>query len=974
MQIIEKKWEDRIFPDIRDSLVIRFKIPVSTVKNDLGEIVAEMYWKNAPGDNYAIPPLVFSSKSVIYHTFKNGITIKGTLEWEKINNPNIIDTDGIWGNFKYYKKDLQSYIWHTEGFLISFNPRKVPDVKPIPIPDDIIIPDDEIDAGIILKPANGANSYSDLFPYIYVSAWPKISDAEKKGNFFGYVNTNSSPPVTTFYDRLVALKASGNRVGMENEAIAFLEGIEPYQNQFITQINKQLGFIGSFAALYNDLKTTKSNDNVVVLVCNFLKTDVTSFVDYLKSPAYIQLKERFWFSYFALLIVMGYKNSELEAIIKILTICNYVEIVFSHLNTNTKATVTVLEKNALFNLFHATILLDKDIFPLPPYSESAPPSANTPIVPYAIGNLQLVKYKLLRYEMGELAHITSVMPGEKRKVVNRKLDRITDKEQITTYNESISDHKTTEKSNDFSKELWNAIAETTQTSNYPDPGLISTYGPPTNITVKGSYTKAQTTQTPEKKQITLYAKKVLNLTTQRISEKINKVRSHTQLKELEDTATSILDNSNGKDPAYGMYCWLNKVYKAKVVNYGNRMLFTFLIPNPAANYISQAKIIEGNNLTEPLSLSQQNINTYKDITPDNYLALCQYYQLKAFPIAPNTQFVVSDIMQLGESKLIVVPKGYEAAQATISYAFGEGNATAIVNGFIGKSNFSFDQSKGDTGTQSFELNKEQNSIAVGIVSSNVITMSPPSSVIDFQLSVEIICLLNIENLLSWQISIYQLISTAYAEQYAIYNQKSNASNGKEERENPLKDYLIVKQELEKGVREQLQNHIINTLGLPSNFDKETASPGMEYNYPENAQYINSSLEWDEMTYTFLDKYDSQNELFTVSSLSPDYFSGFLKAAYARVTIPVAPHYNQGFLYFLSTGIVWSPADNFAPCFDDSKLENNTSTDQTTIVLELKNVFQHPNLPEKIIDSWEVVIPTSMQMLQKNNSLKINNYE
>lgn len=971
MQIIEKKWEDRIFPDIKDGLVILFKVPVSTDKNDSGQIVAEMYWKKRPGDNYTIPALVFSSKSNMYHTFNNGITIIGTLEWRKINNSHIIDTDGIWGNFKYYKKDLQAYIWHTEGFLISFNPRKVPDVKPIPIP--IEIPDDEpIDPGVILKPAIGANLYSDLFPYIYISGWPKISEAEKKDNFFGYTIAHSSPPKNTFYDQLKALKEAGNRNGMENEAIAFLEGVPPYQNQFVYEVNKQSGYIGSFAALYNHLQNTKSTDNVVILVYNFLKTDVTSIIEYLKSTPYMDSKERLWDSYFALLIVMGYRNSDLEAIIKNLTICNYLETIFSHLNA--RKTVTVLESKALYNLFHATILLDKAIFPLPPYAQS-PPSAPTPaIVPYAIGDLQLVKYKLLRYEMGELAHITSVMPGEKRKVVNRKLDRITDKEQITTYNENISDHKTTEKSNDFSKELWKAIAETTQTSNYPDPGLVSTYGPPTNITIKGSYTKAQTTQTPERKQITLYAKKVLNLTTQRISEKVNKVRSHTQLKELEDTATSILDNSNGKDPAYGMYCWLNKVYKAKVVNYGNRMLFTFLIPNPAADYIAQSQIIAGNNLTEPLWLAQQNINTYQDITPDNYLALCQYYQLKTFPIAPNTQLVLSDIMQLGESKLIVVPKGYEASKATISYAFGEGNGTAVVNGFIGKSSFSFDQSKGDTGTQSFDLNKEQNSIAVGIVSSNVITMSPPSSAIDFQLSVEVICLLNAENLLSWQISIYQLISTAYAEQYAIYNQKSNVSNGKEERENPLKDYLIVKQELEKGVRQQLQNHIMNTVGLPANFDEELASPDIDYNYPENAQYINSALEWDEMTYTFLDKYDSQNELFTVSSLSPDYFSGFLKAAYARVTIPVTPQYNQGFLYFLSTGIVWSAADHLTPCFDDSILENNTSTDQATIVLEVKNVFQHPNTPEKTIDSWEVVIPTSMQMLQKNNSLKIQNYE
>ena len=713
---------------------------------------------------------------------------------------------------------------------------------------------------------------------------------------------------------------------------------------------------------------------MVAQTCTFFNTDVVDFSEYLKSDAYLENKERLWESYFALIIEMGYENENLKSIIEVLTLCNFLEVVFDHVDSSQDC--TILEQDVLRSLINATIVLDKNIFPLPPYLSSppvsSPPVSSTPVIlPYAIGDLQLVKYKLARYELGELASITSIMPGEKRKLVNRKLDRVVDKEVSKTISKTDSFTATHENNNDFNEELWNAIAETKENTNYPDPGLVTTYGPPTNITITGEYTKTHTTQTPDKKQLSSFAKKVLNKTTQRLSEKINKVRAYTELKESEDTSVSVVNNSKNKEPVYGMYCWLNKVYQTEVINYGNRMLFSFVIPNPAAAYIEQTEILNGTNLQEPKSLEDFNIDTYKDITNDNYLEVSQYYQLKNFPLHPQDTIVVSDVVTLSQSKLIALPEVYYAKSATIEFAFGSGQTDTVVSGFLGEYTFTFSQADSVKGIRKeIPLNNEQGKIAVIAVYSPNIQMSPPNSEADFQMGVNISCVPLPQTILAWQIEMYQLLYDAYTEKMTAYNTTIGASHTNKETVNPLAEQLIVKRELGKSIRKQLLQNALEKQGLPLDMLNSDVSASIKYNQPEIIQYLNMALEWNEMSYTFFDEYHNQDDLFSVSSLSPDFFSAFLKATYARVIIPIPPEFNYGFLYFLNTGMVWPSKDRLAPCFDDTNTNGTLNIDQLSIIYKLKKTFLYNKPLPKVVDSWEVLIPTSMQILQDKKTLKI----
>ncbi len=959
MEVEVKIWEDQFFDEANDNLVIYFEIPNYTTEVEF-QISTKIYWKKREVDIY-IPPNVFiTSPSILTYTFQNEITIKGTLEIKKFSNFHSRDSLGIFANLYYYKKGKVNYVWHTEGFLISFAPI-------IPVPDEVEIIKIQDKEPITPEESNiSADAYSDLFPYIYVSGWPKIPISEKLTNFFYYTPFITSPPKYFFITQLYKLNNEQDRKGMQSEAVSFIEGNPPYQSQYVTNVNELEGYIGDFKSYYEYLNKEKSLTLIVSQTCIFFKTDVTDFSNYLKTNAYLGNKERLWESYDALVIEMGYDNDNLIAIIEVLTLCNLLEFVFNK-------EIEKLDEAVLKSLFKATIVLDKNIFPLPPYTASPPIETPKGIWPYAIGDLQLVKYKLKRYELGELANVTSIMPGEKRKLVNRKLDRVIDKDIVNHSSQEESFTVDSENTNDFNEELWNAIAETTETTNYPDPGLVSSYGPPTNITVKGVYTKAKTTQIPEKKQVASFAKKVLSKATQKVSEKVNRVRTHTALKEAEDTSVSVINNSDSKEAVYGMYSWLNKVYETKVINYGNRMLFNFSIPYPAKAYIAQTKTLSGVNIEEPKSLEDFKINNYHDITKDNYLSLTQYYQIKKFPLYPQETIVVSDVITLSQSKLISLPDKYFASSATLEYAFGSGETKAIVSGFIGQHTFTLKQETAIIGTKEFDtLDNEQNKIAISAVANPSIQMSPPNAEIDFQMGVQIACVPLATTILTWQIALYQLLHEAYVKKETVYNTSIGSSNDKKETINPLTERAIVKRELEKDIRQQLLENAVAQKGLPLSLINANKDASIAYNQLEVIQYINNALEWDEMSYTFFDEYDNYNGIFTVSSVSQDFFSAFLKASSASVIIPVNPEFNQGFLYFLNTGIVWSSKDNLTPCFDDT--ENSVYPDQQSIVYEIKKTFFDTPLLPKIVDEWEVVIPTPMQILQDRKTLKIKIHE
>lgn len=446
MEFDVKIWEGDHIPVLNDHLIIHFRVPVESKENRL-RIHCDIFWKKNQQEIYVSNDLFIGVPGKIEYHFKNGIIIKGTLELQKINEPK--DAVGIFADFYYHKYPEKNYIWHTEGFIASFTHKPLQsNEKEIEI---IIDKEDQFNNND--KNVVSTNNYSDLFPYIYLSGWSVNNPAQEKYIFFYYSPYSSTTIAFTFPNKLAALKTSGDRVGMQQEAISFIEGKSPYEAQYVNNVHTLKGYINQFQSFYKVLRNEKNLGHIIEQTCTYFHTDKITFSEYLKSDDYLIEKERIWESYFALLIEMGYSLRNLTSFAEVLVMCNFIELVFDACS-NTKDSV-VFEEKKINDLLNATIVLSEIIFPLPPFLNSVK-TTNT-IAPYAIGNLQMTKYKLVRYETGEIASITSVMPGEKRKIVNRKLDRVENKETIKNDSISTTASISIEKNNDFNEELWNAI-------------------------------------------------------------------------------------------------------------------------------------------------------------------------------------------------------------------------------------------------------------------------------------------------------------------------------------------------------------------------------------------------------------------------------------------------------------------------------------------------------------------------------------
>jgi hypothetical protein len=113
-----------------------------------------------------------------------------------------------------------------------------------------------------------------------------------------------------------------------------------------------------------------------------------------------------------------------------------------------------------------------------------------------------------------------------------------------------------------------------------------------------------------------------------------------------------------------------------------------------------------------------------------------------------------------------------------------------------------------------------------------------------------------------------------------------------------------------------------------------------------------------MTYSFVeaDSYKDNNlENNKIYAGNENFFTAFLQASSANVFIPVKENYSHKMLFFFIMGMIWEGNETDVPVLDS----------QLSLVNELKKLIKQPYQNEKVIDKWEVVIPTSLQMLYKD---------
>jgi hypothetical protein len=594
-----------------------------------------------------------------------------------------------------------------------------------------------------------------------------------------------------------------------------------------------------------------------------------------------------------------------------------------------------------------------------------------------IGDLLIVRQKLKAYELAEFAHVENALSGEFRERVHRRLDVTeTTTDTITeTDTEKERDLQTTERS-----EMQTEAEKTVQEQAHVDAGLqvSGSYGPSISFTASLNAGFSSSVQETQKKS-TSYSREVTEKTAEKVRTRVVEEQKRRVLAEIEETNTHRIDNTAaGAKHVRGIYRWLNKIYDAQIFNYGQRMMYEFVIPEPAAFYlyatvenppvdtdlIKPEPPMWGSMPLRPSNLTRTNYNDY----------VSQYSVINA--PEPPSQFTVKtyfekqdgkDTVNVGKASAVAILDGYEGYAAVVNsdYVFpvdGEKHTFHVMTGDLGWDKTPYWGPEYRTFPAKYR---------------GEITVSAKlMHVWCFTLGVDIFCSLTAEAFAKWQLKMYDAIMQAYFDQKAAYDAKieqKNIQKGVEiQGRNPLENRRIEKEELKKLIVMILTGNVCLNIDSfwPFNICNPSApnEPVMDLSKvcPNGSfiRFFENAFEWQNILYVFYPYFWGRHAKWVnaLQLTDPDLdFAAFLKAGAARVQIPVRPGFEKAVAFYCQTGIIWDGND--VPLIGDD-LYVPIVKEITENLGKLDDGVPYPADSQP----WEVTIPTSLVVLQALNEV------
>lgn len=631
-----------------------------------------------------------------------------------------------------------------------------------------------------------------------------------------------------------------------------------------------------------------------------------------------------------------------------------------------------------------------------------------------IGDFKRVEQEIKCYVPGEVAHIENILAGEKKQHETRGLTRTetTSSVETETTEETERDTQTTDRF-EMEKETESVIStDTTITAgidvsaNYGVVKLNASAGFSMNISTENAT-----------RQATEYAKSVTDRARNKLVKRIKELRTTTIVKEFEDKNFHGIDNEKNTENVVGIYRWVDKIYKATLVNYGRRMMIKFNLVEPAAWYkFSQysdpfAEVVIPKSPDEIAESSSElnKLNSFKDINTYNYALWAKEYG--ASVNTPPSRFIhvgKSIAEKLAEIEFeaskrntpgvgvkmddsLVIPMGYKVdkiyVRAHMASVYAPGAKADI---HIGKSHFWYnnDYSISQYGTPDNSYlkiaditNTTSDELEYGSGESSV---SIPVSVHavnahSFICNIVIRCKLTTKAFENWQKETYEAIISAYeskrAEAEYARSQLAAKIGIQIEGRNPLINKELIQTELKKGCIEAVRvytkpwlQHYLKDIANPLKENNDTSPGNKFYGEPYlenpllqvvNGKYISfmeECFEWEQMTYKFHPYFWGRHEKWTslVNQKDNDpLFEKFLSAGSSTIVVPVRPGYEKLFAYYLHTGQLWLGEDVPLATELDEYIE--------------EELGEFDPLAEPVVEAcWDMKIPTNVVILQKQD--------
>jgi hypothetical protein len=604
-----------------------------------------------------------------------------------------------------------------------------------------------------------------------------------------------------------------------------------------------------------------------------------------------------------------------------------------------------------------------------------------------IGDLLVVRQGPARYEMAEIAHIENVMASEKR-------ERIHDEKRLTEQTIAFETETVREEEQDLQREQRDELQKESQKTISRDMGFEASVGVTAsygfvNADVQAAFSYASSSQNQES-EAKRKAQQIISRTIERMRETTRTQRITRILHEIRERNLHSFDNTRNIEHVIGEYRWLEQIHDMQVMRYDRRLLFEFMVPDPAALVRHFAKGRVDASAPEPPSpprtLVSCGITKAADVENDTSRSEA-VSALRATGIKPKPQgsriisapALHSTSASQALQTVIVIPDGYVAKEWRCSYTveYYADNSSSDFNKWklevsVGGQLRTFGPSVAnapnvsDSGSEGWDARGEEGSVTISVKGTKTVIYT-------VECSVE--CRPDAA-LAEWQLETYERLLEAEQALRNVYEQQLAASQAQKVMDEegdlpgkdspPLRNRMIEREELKRGCLELLmRKHLDKDEDLRTITSVDGTPPRINFakvgSIAPMVQFLEQAFEWVNMGYVFYPYFwsdgGSWKERTGVQHPDP-LFDTFLRAGFARVILPVRPAAVQALMYYLLTDLPWLGEDAPAPG-DDLYLN---------LVEEIRSQTEPPENEEAVGEPWTIRLPTTLVMLRSQPTI------
>lgn len=583
-----------------------------------------------------------------------------------------------------------------------------------------------------------------------------------------------------------------------------------------------------------------------------------------------------------------------------------------------------------------------------------------------IADYKKVVSEVCCYNAGEVSHIENIMAKELRKKETQKIHKseVTSISETNRETENLNDTATTERF-EMQTEVAKIMQESQAFSANASVGY-SGFGFSANV---GANYATNSNKDESNRQAVNMAKDITQKAMERI---VNKYRSEKTTKitdEFTEKNEHTFDNTKGENHISGVYRFINAIYKNQIYNYGKRLMYEFMIPQPSKLHtlgLLESKSTIGNLnsalLNRPLDPRKNGLADASFLTETNYKTFASKYDAEVKPFPERYKVIGKSFSgskafeneTFNENIDLQIPVGYQTIHTKVNiYAHWDtdnsqwhsfGVTVGNIKLFKEEYRASFELDLNTETSSVYSLDKFSEKIPVGFQSLNYLA---------FNVAVSIKTEISSSALEAWRVETFDSIIKGYNQQLANYN--STVSDQQSLESNP-------------GFYRQIENTVLRKNCISYLMDE--AKMGQDYysgstlqdykltqnqemdNYASLTKFMEQAFEWDILSYNFYPFYWGKRldwtKLYQYECNDP-LFRSFMQSGMARVIVTVKPGFEDAVIYYMTTGKIWN----------GGRIPVLGNPLYLSIVDELKE-------QEYVVEeTWESVVPTSLVALQRS---------